>query len=784
LFFGLALLGPPTRRGLRADEVLTLPRNDRYDQFFASLSEDGFPPYDYQRRVAQVMWRRENVVLRAPTGTGKTLAVLGPFLFSRERIGATRLIYALPLRSLAQGIYREAREICTRLDSGLQVTMQTGEQPDDPFFTRGDIVVTTYDQVLSGLLCGPYGLSAGQHNVNAALVAGSIVVFDEFHLMEISRAFLAGIACLSLFSKVTRSVWMTATATAPLEAELRLSLNAVHEGPTDNEVEALYTAFKIQRRLRKHGAPLCASDVLDCAKRPTLVVVNQVKRAQALYKAVLDLGFPADRIELLHARFFQRDRDRKQRFLMEHFGKKPSEPAVAIATQVVEAGLDLSGEDLLTEVCPMNSLVQRAGRCARFRGQKGTVHVFPLSPEEARPYEPDEIKRTWDVMEDTDHLSPRKAAQWVEETHAVQDQREVEAHRARVRSGCVRQIMETVRRRGGGVAHLIRGPSDTVRMMLAKDPANRLPSTRETIPVYRSTLRGLIGSGASVWTFDPDFQTLWRPVEADLTNAYVVAVSPANTRYTEQLGLEIGIPGEAESPKRTAPKRPGYGLLEREHWTSHSRAVESEAKRRLELECIAGGLLEDGFGAEALSRSIHWASLFHDLGKLQDQWQRWAEAYQSRKEPGYRHAEALAHTTYDSASPEDRTLERETRPVRPTHAAASAYYTSMLPAFNANLSPEEQRSVLASILSHHGGWWSSRTEVGPAHAHWAGALQGLDLPATKLGLFSYVHSRRFQDRLEQLFDERFEINWPLTAYLIRVLRLSDRKATDEARSHE
>jgi CRISPR-associated endonuclease/helicase Cas3 len=602
------------------------------------------------------MWRRENVILRAPTGAGKTIAVLAPFLFSSERTGATRLIYALPLRTLAQGIYRQAQEICKRLGGRFQVTMQSGDQPDDPFFTLGDIIVTTYDQVLSGLLCGPYGLSPGQHNVNAALVAGNVVVFDEFHLMEISRAFLAGIACLSIFSKVTRSVWMTATATAPLEAELRRSLSTVTEGPTAEEEEDLYTGSEIHRGLRKHGGCLDAGDVLDYAAGQTLVVVNQVKRAQALYKGVLELGLPADRIVLLHARFFQGDRDRKERFLKEHFGKKPSEPAVAIATQIVEAGLDLSAENLLTEVCPMNSLVQRAGRCARFRGQKGMVHVFPLRPEEARPYERDEIRRTWDLIEDTDHLSPRKTAKWVEAAHAAEDQREVEAHRTSVRSSCVQQIMETVQRRGGGVAHLIRGPSDTVRVMLAKDPTNCLPSTRETIPVYRSTLRWLVEAGASVWTFDPDNQTLWRPIQGDLTNAYVIAVSPESIRYTEQLGLETGIAGDVESPSRNPSVCPGYGSLKRETWAAHIRSVQSEGKLRLKHECIEGGLLADGLGAELLTRSVHWASLFHDLGKLQDRWQRWAEAYQSRKEPGYCHDEALAHTTYDSASAQDRAL--------------------------------------------------------------------------------------------------------------------------------
>jgi CRISPR-associated endonuclease/helicase Cas3 len=161
------------------------------------------------------------MVLRAPTGSGKTLAVLAPFLLDRHHIGARRLIYALPLRTLAQGIYQTARDLAP---STWTVTLQTGEQPDDPFFTRGDIIVTTYDQVLSGMLCGPYGQSPRLNNINAAAVAGNMVVFDEFHLMEPSKAFLTGIACLSLFGDVTRSVWMTATATSPLIGELQRAL--------------------------------------------------------------------------------------------------------------------------------------------------------------------------------------------------------------------------------------------------------------------------------------------------------------------------------------------------------------------------------------------------------------------------------------------------------------------------------------------------------------------------------------------------------------------------------
>ncbi|MEM4724705.1 MAG: DEAD/DEAH box helicase, partial [Candidatus Hadarchaeum sp.] len=210
------------------DRVMNTFDRAKYHTFFQSLT--GHAPFDYQVNVAHLLLEGKNIVLRAPTGAGKTWAVLAPFLFfDKEKfLGCpARLIYALPLRTLAQGVYREAREAARRLGLPIEgqvdangcevvrpyVTLQTGEQPDDRFFDRGTIIVTTYDQLLSGLLDGPYGLSDRLHNVNAAAVAGALVVFDEFHLMEPHRAFLTAVAGLHLFRDFCQSVWMTATAT-------------------------------------------------------------------------------------------------------------------------------------------------------------------------------------------------------------------------------------------------------------------------------------------------------------------------------------------------------------------------------------------------------------------------------------------------------------------------------------------------------------------------------------------------------------------------------------------
>ena len=301
-----------------------------------------------------------------------------------------RLIYALPLRTLANGIYREARHAAMKLGEPIDaategrretthpfVTLQTGEQPDDPFFDWGRIIVTTYDQILSGLLCSPYGLSGRLHNVNAAAIAGALVVFDEFHLMPPSKAFLTAVAALWLFRGLSQSVWMTATATAPLENLLRSALNAAPV-PDDQAAmrtmhDSLPSVTSVQRSLSVEVVPLTSDAILAIHQRRSIAIVNTVGRAQKLFEE-LSSGFAGRndvRLVMLHSRFFKNDRHRIEERLQAAFGKEAMESAILIATQVVEAGIDISCEHLHTELCPMNSLAQRAGRCARFAGETG-----------------------------------------------------------------------------------------------------------------------------------------------------------------------------------------------------------------------------------------------------------------------------------------------------------------------------------------------------------------------------------------------------------------------------
>ena len=92
-----------------------------------------------------------------------------------------------------------------------------------------------------------------------------------------------------------------------------------------------------------------------------------------------------------HARFARADRILLDRRLEQHFGKASVAPCVAAATQTVQQSLDLDADLMLTDLAPMDVLLQRIGRLHRHRRERperfrtAQVIVLTTAPRDLSP---------------------------------------------------------------------------------------------------------------------------------------------------------------------------------------------------------------------------------------------------------------------------------------------------------------------------------------------------------------------------------------------------------------
>ena len=699
-----------------------------YSEDFRNLNAK-FGPYPYQERVAENLLGRRHIIVRAPTGTGKTLAVLAPFLLRRSELQVGGMIYVLPLRTLVEAVYEEAVQLAE--SRGVTVALQTGERADAEFFHDADIIVTTFDQLVSGLLCDPYGLSRKLWNINAAAIAGKFVVFDEFHLMEPEKAFASALFGVRLFKEDCLSAWMTATATRPLVDRIKNEIGAEEIPLTDGEQSALFEGRGIRRSLTTHWDDhLTAAEVRKHHGKKTLAVVNTVKRAQQLYDELTYCN-PL----LLHSRFFSTHRREKQR--------KLKDAHLIIATQVIEAGVDISSAILLTEQAPVNALVQRAGRCARFKNETGTVHVYGC--ESPRPYDKAQLAAARRIVTNTAALSPKLCRQWVQEAHAVEDAAALTGFNDLMEKRRQFVLGRITGEGDSGASAFIRTDDNSVRLFILNEPEGTKPQEREAIQVRRRTLTRY---ASQLWTYCDGEWTRG----ADLDKAYAVAISPGLAGYTKEAGLRVGNAGNLESPVKAARQRPGWSTLHEELWAPHTLNV---------MKCAQERLYKEGL-SEAFLGLVNWTAKLHDVGKLQQGWQSWA--IQIQKLLGKEVKEALAHTDFDW-----RLHRKDARP--PKHASASTLYGAD---YLNSLSDRERSAILLAVLSHHGGTLKGMERPDSLHANARQALRAIGMQVPE----PISHLRFISDQSDNLAVS-FEETWPLAAILTRILRMSDQQATSE-----
>lgn len=400
----------------------------RYADFFRQVFGEGkFDPFDYQRELAEA--EHLHSLINVPTGSGKTKAVLGAWLWrrlTRPQTVGRRLIYCLPMRTLVEQTKRITDEALQRLagwDASLEnrfkahvlmggeVSDEWDNQPEREF-----ILIGTQDMLLSRALNRGYAMSRFRWPIQFGLLNNDCLwVLDEIQLMSDGLATSAQLAAFREQFKTfgtCHSLWMSATldrswlATIDLSPRVQgLSLLELTERDLSTPLlsQRLRASKKISLAPAKCRLPKGLAQFISERHQPgtqTLVVVNRVLRARETFTALHELYHPpasrsktdgtqtntdAPELLLIHSRYRPYERAELARRLNES-PSGGSNGRIIIATQVVEAGVDLSSRLLITDLSPFASLVQRFGRCNR-AGEFAEADIYwvdrPLNQKDA-----------------------------------------------------------------------------------------------------------------------------------------------------------------------------------------------------------------------------------------------------------------------------------------------------------------------------------------------------------------------------------------------------------------
>lgn len=384
-------------------------------------------------------------LVRIPTGFGKTAGALLAWLWNRvyrnDENWPRRLVWCLPMRVLVEQTEQEVCEAIKALGLlwdckgdhrgkvGVHVLMgglDAGEWHLYP--EENAIIIGTQDMLISRALNRGYGSPRARWPMEFGLLnQDALWVMDEVQLMDVG---LATITQLQAFREQDKAKsrrpcltwWMSATlqrdwlAKSPDTQDLAASLHQLDITPEQRhgrlwtdvtkpcKFETLVKDNELARRVAQAHV-----DAGRGQAGPTLVVVNRVERALAVYECLCrEKSLEGSDIRLIHSRFRSCERKQWRDAFLNRNACGPGTDRIIITTQVVEAGVNISAALLFTDLAPWPSLVQRFGRSARWGGA-AQIYVVDFSPKNdkaAAPYAMNELDGARDALARLDNVSP------------------------------------------------------------------------------------------------------------------------------------------------------------------------------------------------------------------------------------------------------------------------------------------------------------------------------------------------------------------------------------------
>lgn len=366
------------------------------------------------------------IILEAQMGVGKTeAALLGAELLSCGMNGQPRrggIFFGLPTQATANGIFPRVRRWADTLTEASRATIRLahgGAEMNEEYMALREhatveedaaddsgLVVHEWLQGRKQALLSNFVIGTVDQILMSALrlkhvmlrhlgVCGKVVIVDEVHAYDAYMSQYLDMALTWLGAFHVPVILLSAT----LPPQRRCELIAAYLGVRRLKEDAPWQHSLAYPQLTwTDGTRVCQRKIEDsAAPRQVLieradfeaddwralaaylsgklaqggcagVIVNTVRRAQAI-AAALEASLQQTNVLLLHAQFVMPDRIEHENELLRRIGKQ-SGPVernrlVVVGTQVMEQSLDIDVDFLVTDLCPMDLLLQRIGRLHR-----------------------------------------------------------------------------------------------------------------------------------------------------------------------------------------------------------------------------------------------------------------------------------------------------------------------------------------------------------------------------------------------------------------------------------
>ena len=418
----------------------------------------GFLPRAVQKCIIEIAQNADHpglFILEAPMGCGKTEAALSCAELIASKCKKNGLFFGMPTQATANGIFprvinwaeKQSEEFyhCVQLQHGnaaLNETFQKiqkgipEEESDSGIIVHSwfcdskksclaDFVVATVDQLLMLAL-------KRRHIMLLHLgLSEKVVIIDEVHAYDAYMNQYLERALQWLGAYHTPVILLSAT----LPSKRRMSLvRAYLDLKTSDEIFEKNISYplltwtdggKIMQKALPYNADKKTIHISKCNDKDIIeivrsavssggcvgIIMNTVSRAQSTTKLIKNEI--TDNVLLYHAQYIMPDRAAKEEILLERIGSdsksEKRQGLVVIGTQVLEQSLDIDFDILITDICPVDLLLQRIGRLHRHTRKRPDELKIPVCYVITDEYENDNsgsksIYGTWLLKETLEHI--------------------------------------------------------------------------------------------------------------------------------------------------------------------------------------------------------------------------------------------------------------------------------------------------------------------------------------------------------------------------------------------